>query len=74
MSIYRRDGGGVGNGNMLWLYSHELSVLLVGGVDREVSAAAAGLDEEPKFRKLCRERGREAAKFLVVCEVREEVV
>lgn len=74
MTVDGRNGGGVGNGNVLWLNANESSVLLVGGVDSEVSTSAAGLVEEPKFRESGGERGGKAAKFLVVGEVWKEVV
>jgi len=56
MSIDHRDGGGVGDGDMTRLDANELSVPLVGGMDGEISAAAAGLDEKPEARELCRKR------------------
>jgi hypothetical protein len=54
----------VGNADMVRLYPHHGSVLLVSFMDGKVAVTTSGLQEEPKVGELSRKRSRETAKAL----------
>lgn len=58
MSVDASDCLIVGNRDMTRSNAHQLAILLVGGIDRQVALTLAGLDQQPKVGE-----GREAGRW-----------